>query len=341
MSDVLPLVGDLARDLLTLAVLGIGAFLIGAFLAPLGVLRWWADGLSVDQGASPQPIDVTVQPREHSGVQHYVVFLGGIGEVSPDTPSADEQALFQELAARLPRLVLVHDVYAFSPANLGLTEEHVLGRFWRWAYSSKLNHTRFRVFGNLINLRNALQVAVAADRRYGPLYSYGAASAMLQSLVHHGYQLGSGAPVTLIGYSGGAQIALGTASLLQPTLEAPIQLISLGGVMRDDPGIAAIEQLYHLYGEHDPIQRSGGVLFPGRWSWRKNTVWNRAVAVGKIKFVNMGPMQHTDEHGYFGEYVDPNDQRSYLTHTCDRICAYVQTFSSKQRDRDSFVQRKE
>lgn len=335
------MVAGLVRDMVTLGLLGVGALLLAAFLAPIGVLRWWADGLALDQPWQPEPIDVVVELTEHDTVKPYVVFLAGIGNVSPDAPSERELALFQELTARMPELVLIHDVYAFSVANLGLTNEHWLGRFWRWLYASQLNHTRFQFFANLINLRNMLQVAVAADRRYGPLYSYGAASAILQSLVRHGYPLGSGAPLTLVGYSGGAQIALGAASYLQPTLRAPIQLISLGGVMCDDPGIEVIERLYHLYGERDPIQRSGWLLFPGRWPWRKNTSWNRALAGGKIVLIDMGPMQHTDARGYFGEYVDQADQRSYLIHTIDKMCEYVGTFGGEQAEHTAFVQGRE
>ena len=79
-----------------------------------------------------------------------------------------------------------------------------------------------------INIRNILIVSVAADQRYGPIYNQGTAQIIHNSLLCYGYQ--PGMPVTLIGYSGGGQMAVGAAPYLRRSLKAPIELISLSGV---------------------------------------------------------------------------------------------------------------
>ena len=139
----------------------------------------------------------------------------------------------------MPGLVITSDVFAFSVDNLGLTSEHQLGWFWAWVNKERLRKGgRLRALGQLINLRNTLQLTVSADARYGPVYNYSVAEIILQSLVHHGYVPGSGAPVTLLGYSGGGQIALATAEYVQATLQAPVQVISMGGLMNSSRSLA-------------------------------------------------------------------------------------------------------
>ena len=98
---------------------------------------------------------------------------------------------------------------------------------------------------------------------------------MLNSLLKYGYALESRVPVTLIGYSGGGQVALGAAPFLKRALGAPVSVVSLAGVMRSDPGLAELEHLYHLEGSKDPVPRLGLLVFPGRWPVFVTSHWNR------------------------------------------------------------------
>ncbi|GET35643.1 hypothetical protein MiSe_03850 [Microseira wollei NIES-4236] len=74
-----------------------------------------------------------------------------------------------------------------------------------------------------------LIVSVSADLPYGPIYNRGIAQVMYESLINHRYIPRSSIPVTLIGFSGGGQIAMGWAAFLKEALDAPIDIISLGG----------------------------------------------------------------------------------------------------------------
>jgi hypothetical protein len=153
--------------------------------------------------------------------------------------------------------------------------------------------------GYLVNIRNIFQVAVSADRRFGPIYNLGVARKLRNRLVRNGYRVGSGVPVTLLGWSGGGQIALGAARYLPGMIKAPVRVLSVGGVMSDDVGLQRIEHLWHLYGQKDPLEPVGRYLYAGRWRVHPNSPWNRALADGKITLIPLGPYTHNGKGSYF------------------------------------------
>ena len=273
--------------------------LFALLLAPIEVLGWWAgwygEGLT-------RPGEDSETPHREVGssnrAAHYVIFLDGIakaGAVNYD----DVQALLDGLSAALPEAVVLGDVMPYSVRNLGLTEGRPLARFWRFAFRLKQEGRR-PLLAFSINVRNMLQVLVAADSRYGPIYSQGEAQAMLNSLLKHGYVPESGVPVTLIGYSGGGQVALGAAPFLKRALSAPVSVISLAGVMRSDPGLSELEHLYHLEGSKDPLPSLGRLFFPGRWPVLVTSHWNRLRRQHRLTVIPMGPMTHNGP----GSYLD-------------------------------------
>lgn len=311
----------LSLNLLVLVLAGMVAVLVAAMLAPLGPLSWWA-------GWAHRPAHMTAtppaQPRPATAPAHYLVYLSGIGEVDAGTIGALELGYLRRLTAQLPDCVIVHDLFTYAVDNVGLTEERWLGGFWRWVRYSRLARGRIAVFGNLINLINLLQVLVSADRRYGPLYSWGTAGVIARTLTAHGYRSGSGAPVTLIGYSGGAQIALGAARYLGSALGGPLplQLIALGGMMSADPGLDSVEAVYQLAGTRDRVPGYGARYFPGRWPIARHSPWNRAHAAGKIHLIQVGPAHHHGRGGYF----DPGlraDGRSLLDRSVETTVRLV------------------
>jgi hypothetical protein len=159
------------------------------------------------------------------------------------------------------------------------------------------------------------QVAVSADQRYGPVYNLGVAKEIVASLLRHGYPLGSGKPVTLYGYSGGGQVALGAVPYLKKVLKAPVRVISMGGVMSSDPGLDALDALVHLDGAHDTTDDLGRIVFPGRWPLAAGSPWNRALAAGKITIREIGPFTHTGPGGYLDTERRLPDGRTHLVVT--------------------------
>jgi hypothetical protein len=317
----------LSLNLLVLIGAGIVAALVAALLSPLGPLFWWAGWTHRPASVVAAPPDA---PRPRTDPAHYVVYLSGIGVVDAADLGDLELGYLRRLAARLPGCLIIHDIFIYAIDNVGLNAEPWLGGFWRWVRHSQVARQRIAVLGNLINLRNLLQVLVSADQRYGPLYSWGTAGVIARSLAAHGYPSGSGVPVTLIGYSGGAQIALGAARYLGPALGGPLQLITVGGVMSADPGLDAIEAVHQLCGTRDAMPRTSASCFPGRWPIARGSPWNRARAAGKITTVAVGPAHH---HG-LGSYFDPaarDDGPSLLDRTIAATGGLIDAMVDRQR----------
>ncbi len=304
---------------LSLLITGLLLLLIlGALLAPFESLGWWA-GWFGEKPALPTPRvpEAGEVIREHPTTSA-AVYLSGIGAIDADSIPQEEIDWGLMAIKRLPGVLVVPDVYPYSVTNAGLTADRSFARAYRWIEQRRLENP-YDLLQFVVNLRNLFQVAVSADRRYGPIYNLGVASEIIRALESRGYRVGSGKPVTLIGFSGGGQISLGAATYLAPVLKAPIRVISIGGVMADDPGLNQITKLYHLYGEADPVQKLGHWLYAGRWKWFPQSDWNRAVAAGKIEMINMGPMAHNGTKNYFGWTAFTPEGKSYAIATIDMI----------------------
>jgi hypothetical protein len=254
----------------------------------------------------------------------FLVYFSGVGDISDVYQSRYEDELLAAVAARVPGLVVITDVFGFSVNNLSMTSQRRLGWFWTWVNDVRLRKdSPLRRAGLLINLRNILHISVSADARYGPLYNYGVAEMTLQSLLRHGYRLGSGAPVTLLGFSGGGQIALATGGYVAATLRAPVQVITMGGIMNSNASLHAITRLTLLYGTGDRIQSLPDWIFPARWPICKNSDWNRARRAGKIRRICLGPMGHTKRNSYLDGTVYAPDGRSYRDVTADAMAGII------------------
>ncbi len=308
--------------IITLVALLLVVVFLALSFGPLESLGWWRDkGVdrvrdSLHNLVRDQPDPATTQEYEQ-----FVIYLSGIGAIDPTSVPPEEAPLVAELRRRLPTFCIADDVFPYSVSNRGLTAQRALAGLWRRVERLRLAKPE-SLLGMLVNARNAIQLFVCADRRYGPTYNIGTAQEILRSLVRHGYRLGSGVPVTLIGWSGGAQISLGACWYLG-MLDLPLRVISLGGMMADDYGLDRIEKLTHLRGSKDPLERLGWILFAGRWPGAIGSPWSRAMAEGRIDVVTLGPMQHNAKAHYFDAATFAPDGRSYLEVSTDAIHAVL------------------
>ena len=310
----------------TVLLVALLALLLSGAFAPLEALGWWAGwyGDRVDEEPPPEEGEpVIIEPARSASVARYVVFLSGIDSVS-DEPVPERQVRF---LARLRDAVpdaMVLQVFPYSVTNRALTGERTFARFWRWALRQKLGTRRIeQVAGMLINLRNTWQVLVSADRRYGPFYDRGTAALMVRQLRRAGYRDGSGLPVTLIGYSGGGQVAVGATPFVREALDAPVTVLSLGGVLAADPGLLAAHHIVHVIGSADRVHKMGAVMFPGRWPLFPYSPWNLARKHGKLRTLVLGPCNHTGDDGYLDDQKHVTDGRSYFDVTVDVLAALV------------------
>lgn len=319
------------NELLWLLLALLGLLAAAAIAVPVTVLVWWAGWIRRAGPAPARPAPgeppavaaahaISPQAAAAPTAGPFLVYFSGVGDISDVYQSRYEDDLLDAVRARVPGLVVITDVFGFAVDNLSMTSQRRLGWFWAWVHDVRLRKgSLLKRAGLLINLRNILHISVSADSRYGPIYNYSVAEMTLQGLLRHGYRLGSGAPIALLGFSGGAQIALATAGYVAATLRAPVQVIALGGIMNSSPSLRAVTRLTLLYGGGDRVQRIPDWIFPARWPLFRNSEWNRALAAGKIRRICLGPMGHTKRNSYLDGTVYAADGRSYRDVTADAI----------------------
>ncbi len=304
------------RLIVDLASISFIALFCSILLTPLEALTWWAGWYE------PEPLQyagtaVQVVPEEMS-VARYVIYLDGVNQGSYTYLPRVEKLLDKLAEATPDNVLIVKGIMPYSVNNRPLTEDRPLAFLWEIIESFVLRNPTHPI-GLIISIRNMFAVAVAADPRYGPIHNQGLAQVLLDSLVSFGYPIGSQIPVTLIGYSGGGQMSMGAVSFLKHTLQAPIEVISLAGVISGNTGIMQIERLYHLVGDKDLVERLSPIIFPGRWAAMVLSNWNCAKRRGKISFVSLGPVAHNGDKGPIGEGTILPDGRTPLQQTVDTI----------------------
>lgn len=304
---------EITLNLLGLLGLVVLVVFVAGALAPFEALGWWAGWFGDDLlSARPAPA--------RGAAEDFVVYLSGINSVSGEAYAPREVAFLARLREALKGVTFIDDIFPYSVTNRALTGQRALARLWRWIHRRKLQGRALAGF--LINLRNFWQVGVSADRRYGPIYNQGSAQMLLDGLRRHGYRPGKAKSITLIGYSGGSQIAVGAAPYLQAATGARIRVISLGGVISADPGLLALDKLYHLYGSRDGVQRLGALFFPGRWRLLPHSAWNQGLKQGKVELVPLGPVGHTGPGGYL-DAASPATGPSNLERTLEAVTRLV------------------
>ncbi len=303
-----------------LLILTLGWLAVG-LLAPLETLGWYAGWFGTETLAEEEP--ALPSPDTVRDPQAFIVFLSGIHVVAEHTFAPRERAFLDALRDTLPHAHLV-EVFPYSVTNRPLTGQRLFARFWRAALNLRLNRRGvLAAVGAVINLRNAWQVAVSADHRYGPMYDEGSAALAERALARAGYDPARRTPVVLVGYSGGGQIALGAATPLAKRIGRPVRVVSLGGVMASPRDLTGIERIVHLRGRYDRVARLGAIFFPGRWWFTPWSTWNRARATGIIDVEDLGPMDHTGPDGYLDEGAILPDGRTHRTATLDAIVRAV------------------
>jgi hypothetical protein len=297
-------------------------FVVSAILSPFESLGWWAGWFGEDV-LDRQYIERTFQEAASNEVDeadNYIVYLSGIGAFTGSSIPAQELPFLDELERRIPGSRVVRDVFPYSVTNVGLTGERFFS--WVWRRIEALRPKRPQSFWlNFVVIRNLFQVAISADNRYGPIYNLGIAKEIWLGLLRRGYRMGSHKPVVLMGTSGGGQVSVGSVTYLSRILDAPILVISIGGVISADPGLLRLDRLFHLYGSRDKTQELGWKLFPGRWRWPLawNSPWFKAERAGKITMIELGPFFHTGPDSAFDADSHLPDGQSNVDKTLSTI----------------------
>ncbi|RPK32134.1 hypothetical protein [Streptomyces sp. ADI93-02] len=256
------------------------------------------DGVPYARGAAPG-----APPKA------YLVYLDGIGK-RRIRDSRDGGELVKAVIARAPELRVLGQVQPYSPLADPLADRPV----WAWLR---------RHLGLLLFLHNVMQVFVAADHRYRPLYNRAVGSQITTQLRRAGYQPGTGIPIVLLSYSGGAQVATGALDELHTQLRAPLLLIMFGAFHNGANDLTNAEHVHELISASDRVARVGTWIFPQRWPLFRRGGWNGATRAGKLTVHRLDPATHVGP----GSYISPTallpDGRSYLDRTADEVIAII------------------
>jgi hypothetical protein len=314
---------------ISLLIVGFFALLfVSAALAPMESLGWWAGW-----GAKP-PKKNELTADEEAGLldteaDFYLVYLSGIGAISGTSVPAEEYPFIDGLRKRLPNGRIISDIYPYSVTNNGLTGQR--GFSWLWRKLEKIGQTpgsKLAIMTMIINLRNAFQLFVSADRRYGPVYNLGIANEVYGGLLRNGMHPRSSKPIIMLGWSGGGQIAIGATEYLAG-LPGPIYVISIGGMLSDDPGLVKVDHLWHLYGVADPLQALGSVFFAGRWPIMPQSPWNQALGDGRIDMICLGQYGHNGKGNYFDMVTPLPKDKKGRTHGQKTLDTIVRLLNDK------------
>ncbi|MEM9817371.1 MAG: peptidase [Cyanobacteria bacterium P01_D01_bin.6] len=306
---------DTVQLVINLIVLSLVAVGVAILMTPLESLSWWAGW----QGNRPlNPGIVVREPEKTVTVARYVTYLDGINQGTYGYLPEVERFLEQLVAALPPNILVVKGIIPYSVSNTQLTEDHAFAWVWRWVDAFKATVPVVPI-GFVVNIRNIFAVMMSADARYGPIQNRGLAQVLYDSLIYHGYQPGSGTPISLIGFSGGGQMSMGCVRYLQQVTGAPIEVISIAGVISGNTGAMAIYKLYHLAGNLDPVEKLGVKLFPARWPIAVVSNWNKAKRRGRIVFISLGAIGHSGSQGPMSTERQLPDGRTPLQQTVDIV----------------------
>ena len=241
----------------------------------------------------------------------YVVYLDGIGK-RRFTDTRDGGQLVKAVIDGAPELRVLGQVQPYSPLA-----DPLVGRpVWDW-----LRHHA----GIVLFLHNVMQIFVAADHRYRPLYNRAVGAQIADQLRLAGYAADSGIPVVLLSYSGGAQVATGAVDELFTELRAPLWLITLGGFHNGANDLTHALHLHRLTSSNDWIERVSTRLFPERWRLFRHSAWNRAKDAGKITVHPLNFADHIGPSSYISPTAHLADGHSYLDRTTETVIGIIRS----------------
>ncbi|PWE17913.1 hypothetical protein DDZ18_04875 [Marinicauda salina] len=302
-------------------VAGLAAFLIASVTAPLATLAWWAGRPEDDRPWRVRPVHKRGEPPAPTrpGAPRFIVYLGGVNTLDGDSHTDRERRFLDALGETCGEAVLVRDLFPYAVTGEPLLHNPGVFR-WMWrALRAAPEAARPLLLDHLVNARNFFQMLVSADRRYGPVFNTAVAEVILDALHGAGWEPGSGAAVTLIGYSGGAQMAAGAADYLDAQLDGPIDLIALGGVMASPDGLARLRRIDHIVGARDGLPRMAAAGCPGRWPSAVGSAWNEARRSGRLRRIVFDGVRHAGASGYLGEAGAPANWERTLDAVCEAL----------------------
>ena len=258
----------------------------------------WLEGL-------PQPEELFAECEStQSGHRCYVVYLDGIHQLERDHPprvTAFLQLLEQGLA---DSMLLVRGLETYTVLPVALAEDAGSAWFWRRLFAIQEHHPNGLVqllSAVLVQANNVIKVGISSDRRYGPILNYELALKIGLRLAEAGFRPDGSSRIVLVGYSGGAEMAMGVADYLRRIGRSPVGIVSFCGVFSGNQVLRDLSGITTIVGSKDPVAAFGRIAYPGRSPLLPLSNWNKALQAGSIhRHVVLG-MNHNGSRGPFSE----------------------------------------
>ena len=240
----------------------------------------------------------------HPPQPHYVVYLDGIHQHASEHPPRITTFLSLLEQALGPQAQLLKGIEAYTVLPVGLAEDPGTAWFWRRLFNLQEQNPSAVVqvlAGMLVQANNVIKVGISSDRRYGPIVNVEQALKVAERLAELGFHPSSGTPITLLGYSGGGEMAMGMADYLRRICRTPVHIVTFCGVFSGNQELAKVEGITTVVGTRDPLQVVGRIAFPGRSPLLPFTRWNKAVRSGAVRHTLIPGMTHNGNQGPFSE----------------------------------------
>jgi hypothetical protein len=304
-------------DVLWVLLVCVGTSLIVVALLARYELLAYAAGWDTESVGLPaaMPVGAAVGPGD--APRAYLVYLDGIGKLRV-RDTRDGARVVAGLVDAAPDVRVIGGVLPYSPLG------HELGsrRPAPWL--------RHRAAVTLF-LFNAVQVFMAADRRYRPYYNRAVGEHIAAQLTAAGDDTDSGVPVILFGYSGGAQVGVGAAAHLTRVLAGPVTMVMMGGFHNGRNELGDLAAVHSLDSDRDAIARLGRWIFPARWPVTVRSPWNRARRAGQVIVHRQEPATHLGPDSYISPDAHLADGRSHLHRTCEIVAELIDEVTTTER----------
>ncbi|WP_413746013.1 alpha/beta hydrolase [Synechococcus sp. MIT S9507] len=280
------------------SVLVVLVALAGVYSVMVDFVFWegWMNGL-------PDPSRLFTADEEASGRhQHYVVYLDGIHQSEESHPPrvSDFLGCLEESIAE--DTMLVKGIEAYTITNAGLRSTTFAGWLWQRLFALQEHHpnglVRF-ICAFCVQANNVIKVGISSDRRYGPVMNYELALKIARRLDAIGFRPHQASRIILVGYSGGGEMAIGTAEILQQLCRVRVQVITICGVFSGNGELESVNDVAMVVGSQDPVAAFGRIAYPGRLSFLPLSNWNCWQRHHSLQRYMIEGMSHNGSSGPF------------------------------------------
>ena len=250
----------------------------------------------------------------------YLVYLDGIGKMR-FRDSRDGGRLVEQIVVEAAELRVLGHVLPYSPLARPLAERR--GAPWL------RHHAALALF-----VYNVVQILVAADTRYRPLYNRGVGGQIADAAPPRGLRdRGAGSRSCSSATAAARRSRPARSASSRRSSARPVTVVLLGGFHNGANDLRDAVAVHQFTSDHDPIERIGRWIFPPRWPVARRSAWNRARRAGKVHVHRLDPAHHVGPSSYISPTAFLPDGRSYLERTTDEIVRVVRADLAPSGDR--------